>query len=177
MRHAHDCGKEKMRTRHMEKLRYEFKPNTVTVLFVGESRPDGKTFFYKRDSLLYHAMEECFSTKANFLLEFQAKGFFLDDLVLHPVNHIKDKRNRTALRRKAVPSLAHRMAAYRPSAVVALMCAIEPMVRDAMNQAGLQDVPLYVTPFPNHWNRTRFKTTMAEIIPKLPSTNVSAKDP
>jgi hypothetical protein len=61
------------------------------------------------------------------------------------------------------------MADYKPLAVVALMCAIEPRVADAMREAGLAKVPLYVTPFPSRpEHQERFKLKLAEIIPKLP---------
>ncbi len=151
-----------------ETLRRSFRPQQITTLFVGESPPQGGTFFYRGDSLLYHKMRESFGAVANFLHQFKAKGFFLDDLVLEPINHIKDKNERNKHRREGVPSLARRMATYRPSAVVALMCAIEPMVVAAMSEAGLSDVPLYVTPFPRPEHQRRFKAKMAEIIPKLP---------
>ena len=48
------------------------------------------------------------------------------------------------------------------------MCAIEQMVADAMGEAGLSLVPLYVAPFPRSEHQKRFKAKMAEIIPKLP---------
>jgi hypothetical protein len=170
------CEHRKTHNYKFEEIRSDFKPTLITTLFVGESRPKGGTFFYKGDSRLYKAMQKCFSFGANFLPEFKASGFFLDDLVLYPVNHY-ETCERTAHRRRAVSSLAKRMTEYRPSAVVALMCAIEPMVREAMIEAGLSKVPLYVTPYPNHGNQMRFKTKMNEIIPKLPSTKVSTKAP
>lgn len=114
-------------------------------------------------------MKESFGGASNFPPAFQAKGFFLDDLVLYPINQIADKKERNEHRQKGVQSLAQRMADYKPLAVVALMCAIEPMVADAMREAGLAKVPLYVTPFPSHpEHQERFKLKMAEIIPKLP---------
>jgi hypothetical protein len=152
----------------LEKLRHSYRPHRITTLFVGESPPHGGTFFYKGDSLLHHKMKECFGGDiANFLFEFKAKGFFLDDLVLYPINQMKDK-DRDEHRRKGVSSLARRKADYRPVAVVALMCAIERMVVDAMRQARLSLVPFYVVPFPRPEHQHRFKAKMAEIIPKLP---------
>ncbi len=153
---------------HVEKLRHRFRPQYISTLFVGESPPYGGTFFYKGNSLLHHKMKESFGASANFLSEFKANGFFLEDLVLYPINQIKDRKERNEHRRRGVPSLARRMAEYRPAAVVALMCAIEPMVIDAMRGADLSGVPLYVTPFPGRYHQKRFKAKMAEIIPKLP---------
>ena len=36
-----------------ENLRNHYKPDKVEVLFVGESRPQGGTFFYQGDSTLF----------------------------------------------------------------------------------------------------------------------------
>jgi hypothetical protein len=60
-------------------------PLAITTLFLGESPPHDGTFFYKQDSLLYHRMKESFGAASNFLPTFQAKGLFLDDLVLYPI--------------------------------------------------------------------------------------------
>ena len=151
----------------VEELRHSFRPRRVTTLFIGESPPHGGTFFYQGDSLLHHKMKECFGDIPNFLSEFKAKGFFLDDLVSYPINRIKDERERNRHRWNAVSLLAGRIKEYQPAAVVALMCAIEPMIVEAIRQAGLSHVPLYVTPFPRPEHEKRFKTKMAEILPKL----------
>ena len=62
-------------------------------------------------------------------------------MVLHPINQIKNKKERDNHRREGVQSLAQRMRDYEPLAVVALMCAIAPMVADAMRIAGLSQIP------------------------------------
>jgi len=149
-----------------ERERRKFQPERVTTLFIGESPPHGGTFFYNEDSVLYRAMKEAFGHEEDFLAEFKAKGFFLDDLVHEPVNQLQD-RFRNQMRLNAVCELAIRMAEYQPSAVVALMCAIEPMVSQAMCNANLS-VPLYVTAFPGRYHRKRFIEEMSEIISKLP---------
>lgn len=154
----------------LERLRHSFRPKRITTLFVGESAPHGGTFFYNRDSLLYRKLKESLRAASDFLSSFQAQGFFLDDLVLYPINQIENPNERDKHRRLGVQSLARRMAEYKPLAVVALMCAIEPMVADAMREAGLSQIPLYVTPFPRPEHQERFKSKMAEIIPKLPVT-------
>jgi hypothetical protein len=84
-------------------------------------------------------MKESFGAASNFLPAFQARGFFfLDDLVLYSIDQIEDKNELSEHRQKVVESLAQRMADDEPSSVVALMCAIEPMVADAMREAGLR---------------------------------------
>jgi hypothetical protein len=62
-------------------------------------------------------MKKSFGAGENFLEEFKAKGFYLDDLALYPINQIRDDDERDVHRCKAVPSLAERMADYRPAAV------------------------------------------------------------
>ncbi len=153
----------------LEKVRLSFRPQRITTLFVGESPPHSGTFFYNHDSGLYRRVKKAFGNGENFLSEFKAKGFFLDDLVLYPINQIKDKKERNEHRRKGVPMFASRMKDDRPAAVVALMLEIEPMVVDARDQAGLSSVPLYVTHFPIFPKNVKaFEVEMAEIIPKLP---------
>jgi hypothetical protein len=142
----------------------------IATLFLGESPPQGGTFFYKADSLLYDKMKESFGCVRNFLVEFKANGFYLDDLVLYPINKMGEKK-RDEHRRKGISSLAQRIANYNPKAIVVLMAAIEPMVVEALREAGLSDLPVYVTPFPRPEHQKRFKAKMAEIIPKLPIAN------
>lgn len=152
----------------LENLRHTFRPERVMVLFVGESPPDGGTFFYKANSVLYYSMKESLGVAEDFLAEFKERCFFLDDLVLYPVNKM-EQNERQKHRRKGVSSLARRMIDYQPAAIVVVMCAIESMVIDAMREAGSQHVPHYVTPFPGRYHRKRFQERMAEIIPKLPT--------
>ncbi|PYV20252.1 MAG: hypothetical protein DMG24_23370, partial [Acidobacteria bacterium] len=152
----------------LKKLRHTFKPARITTLFVGESPQVNGTFFYKTDSVLYREMKRAFSGGDDFLQEFRSKCFFLDDLVLNPINKAEGKE-RTEHRRNGVPLLAARMRRYKPAAVVVLMKAIEPMVRKAMYEAGLSStIPFYVVPFPAMGNAKRFRDVMAQIIPTLP---------
>jgi len=76
----------------LERLRHTSRPERITALFVGESPPNGGIFFYKGDSLLYREMKESFKAGTSFLSGFRAQGLFLDDLVLYPINQIKNKK-------------------------------------------------------------------------------------
>lgn len=158
----------------LEEIRQTFRPDRIASLFVGESPPYQGTFFYSENSILYSRIKEVFTevfgNSSKFLSEFKAKGFFLDDLVLYPINQIKGKQERDDQRWKGVPLFAERIKGYRPRAVVVLMYAIEPMVVKAMNQAGLESVPRYVTPFPTFpKNRKAFNEKMSKIFPNLPA--------
>jgi hypothetical protein len=151
-----------------EEIRAGYRPDRITTLFVGESAPHGGTFFYNRDSNLYREVRDVFGGKEAFLDEFKRRGFFLDDLVLEPVNHLQP-RERRQLCRHAVPAFTKRLQEYRPQTVVALLCSIREQVAEAIHEAELS-CEFYCTPYPGFGNQPRFRTAMAEIIPHLRET-------
>jgi len=104
--------------------------------------------------------------EATFLEDFKRSGFYLDDLVLVPVNKLAS-RERSRLRWGSVSKLADRLKDYRPEAIVILMRAIEPMVLEAMRLAGISYEP-YCTPHPAFGNWNRFHIAMTEITDSLP---------
>ncbi len=152
----------------IERIRESFRPPRITTLFVGESAPQSGKFFYLGNSQVYWYMQEAFGGGEDFLAWFKTNGFFLDDLILIPANKIADKRERQQLGWDSVPSLAERLSRYQPAMVVALMKAIDPMVRAAMAEAGLSDLPFESTPFPGNGQQGNFRSKMAEIIHKFP---------
>ena len=127
-----------------EALRQGFRPDRIRVLFVGESPPANRTFFYQADSTLYHRTHEAFaavfheqvcgSGKA-FLRFFQARGCYLEDLCTEPVNQLPRAERRRA-REAGVASLAKRLAAFQPEVVVVAMEGIQKHVKQAARQAG-----------------------------------------
>jgi len=149
-----------------EETRASYRPNRITTLFVGESAPHGGTFFYNQDSGLFREMRKAFHGNGHFLQDFKRNGFYLDDLVLEPVNHLKDT-DRRSLRKQSIPSLVERLKEYRPKAIVILLHSIRPMVLQALREAGVSNEP-YCTPYPGFGNQPRFHQAMAEIIPNLP---------
>jgi hypothetical protein len=155
----------------LEELRKSFHPDCITTLFVGESAPESGRFFYSSNSSLFRAMKRAFGNRETFLEDFKKKGFYLDDLVLTPVNKLQN-RERSRLRQDAVPELAKRLVEYKPKAVVVVMRAILPKVRNAMRMAGISYEPFCV-PHPAFGNWTRFSNAMTEIIDGLPVVNGS----
>ena len=145
-----------------EDLQARYKPGRVQVLLVGESPPAGGTFFYRGDSILYRAFGEAFGHPHNFLAEFQRRGFFLDDLVPFPVNHLA-RSAREAERHAHVGALAVRMHDYSPKAVVTVTKAIGAHVSEAMALASLS-VPLHMLPFPG---RPEHRTLFVDSLRKL----------
>jgi hypothetical protein len=150
----------------LEELRKSFHPDCITTLFVGESAPESGRFFYSSNSSLFRAMKRAFGNQEAFLQDFQKKGFYLDDLVLTPINKL-EKHERSRLRKEAVPELAKRLIEYKPRAVVVVMKAILPVVRKAMGVAGISFEPFCV-PHPAFGNWARFHSAMTKIINDLP---------
>jgi hypothetical protein len=155
----------------IEAARKRFLPKRITTLFVGESAPhSGDFFYYGNNAMLVHmkrAVELAFGkSDDDFLKSFQAYGWYLDDLVLEPVNHLP-KPQRIAKCLDSQKSLADRIAAYRPGAIVSLLKSIEPFVNAAAIMAG-SDAVRYGVPFPGTGQQLRFQAEMAAIIRKLP---------
>jgi len=155
----------------LEELRNKFRPDFISTLFVGESAPAGGTFFYCGNSTLFREMKKAFGNRDSFLDDFKRKGFYLDDLVLTPVNKFPNAE-RKRLRWDAIEELASRLVVFKPQAVVVVMKAIVPMVREAMLKAGTALEPFSV-PHPAFGNSTRFRDEMTKIIDNLPVTNSS----
>jgi len=155
----------------LESVRNSYRPGRIATLFVGESAPHGGTFFYNQDSGLFREIRKAFRGKDLFLEDFKKNGFYLDDLVREPVNHLGNK-DRTSLCRESVPSFAERLRDYKPEAIVILLYSIKPMVLKAMLEAGMSYQP-YCTPYPGFGNQPRFHKVMTEIIPNLPVTSGS----
>jgi hypothetical protein len=151
---------------HFEDLRKSYRPDLITTLFVGESAPASGRFFYSGDSSLFHAMKREFGNQETFLEDFKKKGFYLDDLVLTPINKL-ERHERLTQREEAIPELAKRLLEYEPEAVVVVMRAILPTVLKAMRMAVVSYEPFCV-PHPAFGNWTRFSNAMKEIIDSLP---------
>ena len=150
-----------------EKTRASYRPDRITTLFVGESAPHGGTFFYNQDSGLYREIRNAFRGDENFLEDFKQSGFYLDDLVLEPVNHLDNQRRRS-LCRESIASFVERLKDYKPQAILILLYSIKPMVLQAMGEAGILFEP-FSTPYPGFGNQPRFRKAMAQIIPHLPT--------
>ena len=154
----------------VEATRARFRPERITTLFVGESAPvSGDFFYYGNTALQRHmqrAVEDSFGEGGNFFERFMAYGWYLDDLVLTPVNQLT-KPERIGKCLAAQDSLAKRIAEYRPLTIVSLLIGIQTFVDAAAIAAG-SDAPRFAVPFPGMGQQARFKLAMAQIIPKLP---------
>ena len=160
-----------------ERARQHFRPEAISLLFVGESPPAGGTFFYYANSKLYEATKEAFRAAVsdlvrgeNFLERFKELGCYLDDLCLEPVNHLKldnplAKKKRLTLRQQGEEPLAERTRAHPPRAVIIVMKGIEANVRTALSLAGLEDLRVDSLPFPARpEHRSQYVEELVEIL-------------
>jgi len=154
----------------IEATRARYRPARVTTLFVGESAPASGEFFYHGNTgMTRHmqtAVESALGESSDFLERFKSYGWYLDDLVLTPVNrHEPSERKAKCL--GAQSSLAGRIAKYQPLGIVSLMLGIRKFVDAAATQAGCNACP-HAVHFPGNGQQGLFLTDMATIIHKLP---------
>jgi hypothetical protein len=154
----------------VEATRLKFRPQRIRTLFVGESAPASGDFFYHGNSNMLRytkeVVESVFGKTDDFLGAFKSYGWYLDDLVLTPVNQL-GPQDRRAKCREAQNSLAVRIAEYRPEAIVSMLVGIEKIVEAAATEAR-SIAPRFSVPFPGNGQQARFRVKMAEILPKLP---------
>ena len=143
----------------------------MTTLFVGKSPPFNGAFFYSGNPpmtrVMRRAIEESLGATDNFLETFKAYGWYLDDLVLTPVDHLDD-RERRAICVAARCELAGRIAEYQPLMIVSLLRSIREDVEKAAEMAGCAVKPLNA-PFPSGgWHETPFRNEMRSRWATLP---------
>lgn len=165
-------------------LRSQFRPTSVTTLFVGESSPAGGTHFYRANSNLFRATREAFALAfgddvmpdgPRFLRVFRDRACWLVELIDRPVNRLSDDE-REALASSGVARLARVIAETRPDHVVAVKATIDDEVRSAMDVAG-SDAELLALPFPVRQWRKVYVRDLAEALgrwgPRVRSTDGS----
>jgi hypothetical protein len=112
----------------VEALRASHRPDRITTLFVGESPPVNGTFFYDGNNSMVRYMQRGVDTAlmgtGDFLDRFRDCGWYLDDHVLSPINHLNDAERRTECY-GALDSLSTRIAEYKPLAIVSLLSGIK----------------------------------------------------
>ena len=122
-----------------EEARKDHRPKRITTLFVAESVPVGGTFFYYGNGSLgryvRRSIEQILPGDGDFLQRFRSYGWYLDDLVLAPVNQLTP-RERRAAHLGAAQDLQRRIAGYRPLAIVCLLKSIVPIVRVTSSSAS-----------------------------------------
>jgi hypothetical protein len=155
----------------IEAVRQRYRPKRITTLFVAESPPQSGDFFYYGNTALKRYMQKAMETAGlgkhgDFLERFKQYGWYLDDLVLTPVDKLLPAE-RARQCRDARPKLAARIAQYQPRAIVSLLHRIKVDV-EAAAIAAETNAPRFAVPFPGNGQQTRFEEKMALILPQLP---------
>lgn len=154
----------------VETTRASYRPDRITTLFVGESAPaSGDFFYYGENAMLRHmkrATETVLGEGEEFLDRFKRYGWYLDDLVLTPVDKLAPSQRRAKCL-AATNSLRDRIAAYRPLAIVSVLVSMNSIVEAAAREAG-SDAPLFAVPFAGMGQQARFHREMIKILPLLP---------
>jgi hypothetical protein len=156
--------------RAREALRAAHRPQTVRMLFVGESPPASGRFFYHRNSGLYRALRDAFHVAdesigdKNFLEVFQASGCYLIDACGQPVDRMEPVARRAAcLGGEAL--LSRRIRSLQPESIVTLVSSIRENVERAALRASWTGTMLTV-PYPGRWIQHR-KVFMELLVPHL----------
>jgi hypothetical protein len=165
---ANLAGREAMNA--IEEVRQRYRPPQITALFVGESAPKSGDFFYLGNTNMTRYMRRALVPEAGsdleFLDTFKARGFYLDDLVLVPINGMTGCERRAHWRRSS-PGFVTRLTEYRPAAVVLLVKGMRRVVERAVRESRLA-VPFYAVPFPGMSHQNDFLAEMAALIGNLP---------
>jgi hypothetical protein len=142
-----------------KRLRQNFRPKKVRILFVGESPPASGRFFYRADSGLYRAIREAFVKafpnlrEADFLKSFRNLGCYLVDLCAPPVDRLSPNARRKACR-AGEPRLTKSIHSFRPEIVIVVVRSIARNVQRSESEANWSGRH-FELPYPGRWIRHR----------------------
>jgi len=145
-----------------ENLRNHYKPDKVEVLFVGESRPQGGTFFYQGDSALYRetkkAFDEFFEEDIFTLNRFKNWNCWLYDISENPVNGLGDHERKAEIHRN-IPKLIDTIETLNPKTII--VCKkkfVEPEIRkSSIMDNYCEGESIFFLPFPGQGNQRKYR--------------------
>jgi hypothetical protein len=164
---------------NLEKFRQQYRPHSISVLFVGESPPAGGTFFYKGDSGLARYTKQAFQqayglpdlAMTDFLSGFKAADCYLDDLCLEPVNRMTASDRRAAWK-NAIEPMANRLREYSPGLIVPVLRGVESSVSQAAETAGMLDRMRPALPYPGMGFHPRYVAQLSRLIIELRDASI-----
>lgn len=160
-------------SRKRERLRRRYRPDHVSILFVGEAPPASGRFFYQGDSGLYRAVRGTFMaafpslSPDEFLEEFRGFGCYLVDLCGEPVDHLA-RSTRINLCSAGEVRLARMIRNLHPTVIVTLVRSIRTSVRRVQQTVGWAGLHLEL-PYPGRWKRHRVEF-QRQLVPILLKT-------
>ncbi len=165
--------------------REAYKPERVRLLLIAESPPASVGYFYfektvGKDHLFRETMKAVGLwpegrrmpkgvDKRGLLAGFRAKGLFLIDTSLVPVDRLPRGERRRAIVRD-VSRLVDDVRQLDPEGIVIVKASIHASVRDALEQSGFGERVLNVEalPFPSHGNQRKYREKLRLLIPNEP---------
>jgi len=138
-----------MDNQEVQELRKLYTPESIRFLMVGESTPpSGNNFYDSKEeriltSITRKAFTETFGTEyatvAEFLEDFKACEFFLDELYLRPIDDIPPEA-KDEEKSQAIECLSRRLAQHQPERLLVISAEIEGAVREAAMKAKLGSI-------------------------------------
>jgi hypothetical protein len=152
------------------KLRRQYIPARLRVLFIGEAPPASGRFFYRKDSGLYRAFRGAFQltdpaiNDDNFLGIFQAAGCYLIDLCGRPVDQLSPAERRAACI-ASEPALSRKLQTLQPETIATVVHSIRENINRAVAHAGWTGQRLEL-PYPGRWKRHR-EIFVSQLVPLI----------
>jgi len=143
-------------------LRNRYKPDVIKVLFVGESRPKGGTFFYEENSALYEetkkAFDEYFAQDVFTCENFKRWNCWLYDICDEPVND-KNAAERRDNIRKNIPRLVEMVQQTNPKYIIVCKKGLveKEIKKSAIMDSRSEGENIFFLPFPAFGNQKKFR--------------------
>ncbi len=145
-----------------EDLRNYYKPDDIEVLFVGESRPQGGTFFYKEDSALYRetkkAFNEYFGQPIFTLDNFKQWNCWLYDICDEPINGLPDGERSNCIHTN-ISRLVALVQQEKPKLIIVCKITLvkpEISISDIM-KSYRDEESIFFLPFPGNGNQKKYR--------------------
>ncbi len=145
-----------------ESLRAYYQPDKAEVLFVGESRPQGGTFFYQQDSSLYRetkkAFNEYFAQDIFTLGNFKKWNCWLYDICEKPVNGLGNAE-RIACIREDIYRLTDVLKKEKPRLIIVCKKTfIEPEIKSSQIMSMyLEGESIFFLSHPGYGNQRKYR--------------------
>lgn len=155
-----------------ENLRMRNKPDKVDVLFVGESRPQGGTFFYQEDSALYRetkrAFNEYFAEDIFTLENFKQWHCWLYDICDEPVNGMPTTERRACIRAN-MPQLVEQVKRDKPKLIIVCKKGLvkSEVIRTNIMEAYRDEGNIFFLPFPAFSNQRKYREGLVRALKSI----------
>lgn len=153
-----------------EALRDRYRPASVEILLVGESRPAGGTFFYLANSNLFDATREAFVVALGpmprgdeFLRYITQHGVWLFDIAEQPIDRLPGRPRKAAVGER-IEHLVSLLRETNPVLIIAIKRDLGSAVRQAMHEADVPLNRLHILPFPLYQWRRDYVQRLSQLV-------------